>query len=70
MPGAVRASAGLNTTEDDVARLVAAVGRIASGENARTSYVQDPRTGDFSPEGDSVAFFAQARSAGSSCSPG
>jgi len=30
MPGAVRASAGINTTDDDVQRLLAAVARVAA----------------------------------------
>jgi selenocysteine lyase/cysteine desulfurase len=49
MPGAVRASAGINTTEQDVARLVAAVARIAGGDPSPVSYRQDPRTGDYHP---------------------
>lgn len=49
MPGAVRASAGINTTEDDVRRLLAAVGRVASGPSP-VRYLQDPHTGDFHPD--------------------
>ena len=70
MPGAVRASAGINTTEDDVTRLLTAVARIASGERAPVEYVQDPRTGDFSPDRNLAPWLAELRSAGSSCSPG
>ena len=47
MPGAVRASAGINTTEADVGRLVAAVTRIAGGDPPPVRYRQDPHTGDY-----------------------
>ncbi len=49
MPGAVRASAGLNTTDRDIARLLDAVARIASGDPPPMPYRQDRRTGDFHP---------------------
>lgn len=49
MPGAVRASAGINTTEQDVARPLAAVARIATGNPPPIRYRQDPCTGDFQP---------------------
>ena len=48
MPGAVRASAGINTTQDDVQRLLAAVARMAAGDPP-VAYRQDPWTGDFRP---------------------
>ena len=70
MPGAVRASAGINTTEADISRLLAAVARIAGGEQAPVTYVQDPRTGDFTPEPGAAPWYADARSHGSACSPG
>ncbi len=70
MPGAVRASAGINTSEDDVRRLVAAVTRIASDERAPVEYLQDPRTGDYSPDPHFAPWLAELRSMGSSCSPG
>jgi len=47
-PGAVRASAGINTSEQDVARLLSAVARLAAGVPA-TGYRRDPSTGDFYP---------------------
>ena len=47
VPGAVRASAGINTT-DDVQRLLAAVTRVAAG-NPPVPYHQDPSTGAFFP---------------------
>ena len=70
MPGAVRASAGINTTEADVARLLAAVARVAGGEPSSVAYVQDPRTGDFSPDPAVAPWYGDVRSHGSSCSPG
>jgi len=48
MPGAVRASAGINISDDDVRRLLAAVASIAAGDPP-VRYHQDPLTGDFFP---------------------
>jgi selenocysteine lyase/cysteine desulfurase len=70
MPGAVRASGGINTTEADVARLLAAVARIAGGDSPPVTYRQDGRTGDFSPDAEAAPWSNPARSLGSSCSPG
>jgi len=53
MPGAVRASAGINTSERDVARLLGAVARLAAGESP-VRYRRDPSTGDFYPAGSGV----------------
>jgi selenocysteine lyase/cysteine desulfurase len=69
-PGAVRASAGVNTTEDDVGRLIDALARIAGGGRAPVAYTQDPKTGDFAPDRDAAPWYADARFPGSSCSPG
>ncbi len=52
MPGAIRASAGINTTGHDVERLLAAVARIAGGDPPPVRYRQDPRTGDYYPDGE------------------
>ncbi|MCU4185275.1 aminotransferase class V-fold PLP-dependent enzyme [Acidiferrimicrobium sp. IK] len=52
IPGAVRASAGINTSPADIDRLLAAVAAIAGGAPAPVDYVQDPRTGDFRPAGE------------------
>jgi selenocysteine lyase/cysteine desulfurase len=54
MPGAIRASAGLSTSIDDIDRLISAVAEITSGRPAPVAYHQDPRTGDFHVE-DGVA---------------
>jgi selenocysteine lyase/cysteine desulfurase len=48
MPGAVRASAGVNTSEQDVARLLAAIARLVASEPS-VRYFRDPSTGDFYP---------------------
>jgi len=48
VPGAVRASAGINMTGDDVQRLLAAVADVAAGAPP-VPYRQDPSTGDFFP---------------------
>jgi selenocysteine lyase/cysteine desulfurase len=52
LPGAVRASAGINTTADDIKRFLSAVGAIAAGQPSPVNYRQDPRTGDYWPEED------------------
>jgi selenocysteine lyase/cysteine desulfurase len=50
VPGAVRASAGINTSEHDVARLLAAMERLVAGEPP-VRYRRDTSTGDFYPAG-------------------
>jgi len=47
-PGAVRASAGINTSEQDVTRLLAAIARLVASEPP-VRYLRDPSTGDFYP---------------------
>ena len=49
LPGAVRASAGINTSESDIDRMLAAVGELASGRPAPVTYFQDTATGDYRP---------------------
>ncbi len=70
MPGAVRASAGINTTGQDVARLLAAVARIAGGDPPPVRYRQDPGTGDYHPCGDARGQLPHARAHQAPCSPG
>jgi hypothetical protein len=70
MPGAVRASLGLNASVADVERLCAAVARLATLVPTPVTYVQDPGTGDFSPGPASAPWLAAMRQHGSSCSPG
>ncbi|HET7487692.1 MAG TPA: aminotransferase class V-fold PLP-dependent enzyme [Acidimicrobiales bacterium] len=70
IPGAVRASAGLSTTDADVDRLVAAVGAIAAGGAPPVPYDQDPATGDFWPAVDVPGWSTADRGPGSSCARG
>ena len=70
MPGAVRASLGVNASAADVERLCAAVTRLAALVPAPITYVQEPGTGDFSPGPAWSPWPATTRRPGSSCSPG
>jgi len=70
MPGAVRASCGINTTEGDVDRLLEALNRIAAGDPPLASYHQDARTGDFRPDPDVTPWREEIRLHGGACSPG
>ena len=63
MPGAVRASAGINISAQDVARLLSAVRRLAAGE-PQVRYRRDPSTGDFYPAGLTRGKSHQVRSSG------
>jgi selenocysteine lyase/cysteine desulfurase len=67
LPGAVRASCGISTTAADVERLLAAVASIAAGPPPVT-YVADPLTGDYWPEGHARPDAGLGNPAG--CSPG
>lgn len=69
VPGAVRASAGIGTTHDDVERLLAAVTAVVS-TRAPVDYVQDPATGDFWPEGEIAGWTSADRTVGASCARG
>jgi selenocysteine lyase/cysteine desulfurase len=70
VPGAVRASAGLSTTGDDVDRFVAAVAAIAADGVPPVPYDQDPHTGDFWPRSEHPAWSAVTRRLGASCARG
>ena len=70
MPGAVRASAGINTTGADVDRLLTAVSSIASGQPAPVAYRQDPTTGDYWPDIESARWPSAYRALGGSCARG
>jgi selenocysteine lyase/cysteine desulfurase len=70
MPGAIRASAGLSTSIDDIDRLVGAVADIASGRPAPVAYHQDPPTGDFHPDDGSTTPAGGTRALGASCARG
>lgn len=70
IPGAVRASAGLSTTEADVDRLLDAVARIAAGEASPVPYGQDQHTGDFWPDAAEGPWSTAMRRLGASCGRG
>ena len=70
MPGAVRASAGLSTTTDDIDRLVDAVAGIAGGEPSPVAYDQDPHTGDYWPDTADERWANAMRRLGASCARG
>jgi len=67
IPGAVRASAGLSTSFEDIERLLSAVAEIAGGTAPEVPYRQDPRTGDFWPDGDAPGWSAHDRASGVPC---
>jgi selenocysteine lyase/cysteine desulfurase len=69
MPGAIRASAGLSTSPDDIDRLVAAVADIASGRPAPVAYQLDPTTGDYHLA-DGAPVSGADRALGASCARG
>ncbi|HKH88396.1 MAG TPA: aminotransferase class V-fold PLP-dependent enzyme [Acidimicrobiales bacterium] len=70
IPGAVRASAGLNTTASDIDRLLQSVADIAAGEPPPATYDQDPTTGDYWPAGDLPGWTTADRAVGASCARG
>lgn len=70
IPGAVRASAGLSTSNADVDRLIAAVREIATSSTSSVEYDQDPHTGDYWPRGDAPGWTAEDRGVGASCARG
>jgi len=70
MPGAVRASASLSTSSNDIDRLIEAVTSIASGSTPPVSYGQDARTGDYWPATTAPGWTADQRAVGASCAPG
>jgi len=52
VPGAVRASAGINTPAEDIDRFLEAVSAIAGGQPSTVAYWQDSCTGDYWPQRD------------------
>ncbi len=69
-PGAVRASAGLSTTVDDIDALIEAVAAIANGTAPPINYLQDPHTGDFWPDTADQRWASAHRRLGASCARG
>jgi selenocysteine lyase/cysteine desulfurase len=70
LPGAVRASAGLSTSEDDIDALLDAVATIAEGGPTPVPYRRDPTTGDYWPDGDAAPWSTGDRALGASCGRG
>ena len=70
VPGAVRASAGLGTSGQDVEALVAAVADLADGTPPPVPYRQDPSTGDYFPVTDLQGWKGAADEPGAACSRG
>jgi selenocysteine lyase/cysteine desulfurase len=68
IPGAVRASCGINTTNADISRFLDALAKIVSGEPAPIEYHQDQHTGDYWP--DAPGWTDATRSVGASCARG
>jgi selenocysteine lyase/cysteine desulfurase len=69
IPGAVRASAGINTTAEDIDRFLEATAQIAATPPL-VAYTQDPATGDYWPEGEVPGWTAADRTVGASCARG
>ena len=70
IPGAVRASASLSTSSEDIDRLISALAAIASGDPPPVDYHQDPGTGDYWPATDQPGWTAQERNEGAPCARG
>jgi selenocysteine lyase/cysteine desulfurase len=70
IPGAVRASCGLGTTEADVAALLTAVAELAAGAPPPVPYVQDRLTGDFHPSDERPGWWGREQAEGAACARG
>lgn len=70
IPGAVRASAGITTTAEDVDVLLAAVAELADGRPAPVEYRQDPLSGDWWPVSDDPWWSSEQRTTGAACARG
>ncbi|MCC6226572.1 MAG: aminotransferase class V-fold PLP-dependent enzyme [Microthrixaceae bacterium] len=70
IPGAVRASAGITTTPEDIDVLLNAVAELASGRPAPVEYRQDSVTGDWWPISDEPWWASPERSTGAACARG
>jgi len=68
VPGAVRASAGLSTTAEDIDRFLAALTIIARNEPGPVEYRQDLRSGDFQPLGDAADWWTDSAATQAGCS--
>jgi selenocysteine lyase/cysteine desulfurase len=70
IPGAVRASATLSTTRDEVEVFLAAMADIAGGKPPVVPFAQDEHTGDYWPELEVPGWSAADRILGASCGRG
>jgi selenocysteine lyase/cysteine desulfurase len=70
MPGAVRASAGINTSLEDIDRFLSAVADVARGGPTPVRYEQDPATGDYWPAEELPGWAEADRALGASCARG
>ena len=70
MPGAVRASAGINTSEADIERLLDALRALVGGHPGPVPYRQDRHTGDYWPECDVPGWEVRGRQVGAPCARG
>ncbi len=70
VPGAVRASAGLGTSGQDIERLVEAVTELAGGSPPPVHYRQDPSTGDYFPVTDLPGWRDAGTEPGAACARG
>ncbi len=70
VPGAVRASAGLGSSDQDVDALLAAVSELAGGRPPPVPYHQDPGTGDYFPVTDATGWRDAASEPGAACARG
>lgn len=69
MPGAIRVSASLSATDDDVARFAAALASVV-GQPAEAIYEQDPHTGDYHLASGLLPWADRGRSLGAGCARG
>jgi selenocysteine lyase/cysteine desulfurase len=70
IPGAVRASASIATTTDELDRFLAAIGDIAAHPDAPVAYDQDRSTGDYWPRTDTTGWTADDRHHTAPCGRG
>jgi selenocysteine lyase/cysteine desulfurase len=70
IPGAVRASATISTTAEEVELFLDAVADIASGKPSVVPFAQDEHTGDYWPALDMPGWSAADRILGASCGRG
>jgi selenocysteine lyase/cysteine desulfurase len=70
VPGAVRASATLSTTTEEIEAFLSAVAEIMDGKPPPVPFAQDEHTGDYWPELEVPGWSAAGRSLGASCGRG